>query len=293
MHVFITGGSGLVGSAVVAELLEHGHTVLALARSDASARALEEAGATTLRGDLAALDVIRAGVAQSDGVIHLAFANDFSGQEALERAIAEETAAGAVIGEELVGTDRPFVKVSGPPAEPGRASTESDPIPTGGPVGGRSKSVAAALALADRGVRSSAVRLPRTVHNNGTGGFAGLLTQIARQTRVSRYPGDGSQRWPAVHALDAAVLFRLALERADAGTAWHAVADEGDAVRDIAAVIGRRLGLPVQQGPEETYGPLGPIFATDQPSSSARTRELLGWEPTHPSLLEDLENIQP
>lgn len=293
MHVFITGGSGLVGSAVVAELLEHGHTVLALARSDASARALEEAGATTLRGDLAALDVIRAGAAQSDGVIHLAFANDFSGQEALERAIAEETAAGAVIGEELVGTDRPFVKVSGTPAEPGRASTESDPIPTGGPVGGRSKSVAAALALADRGVRSSAVRLPRTVHNNGTGGFAGLLTQIARQTGVSGYPGDGSQRWPAVHALDAAVLFRLALERADAGTAWHAVADEGDAVRDIAAVIGRRLGLPVQQVPEETYGPLGPIFATDQPSSSARTRELLGWEPTHPSLLEDLENIQP
>ena len=134
--------------------------------------------------------------------------------------------------------------------------------------------------------------MPRTVHNQGKGGFAGLLTEIARRTGVSGYPGDGAQRWPAVHALDAAVLFRLALERAHAGTSWHAVADEGDAVRDIAAVIGRRLGLPVEAVPTETYGPLGPIFATDQPSSSTHTRKTLGWEPTHPSLLEDLENIQ-
>jgi nucleoside-diphosphate-sugar epimerase len=120
-----------------------------------------------------------------------------------------------------------------------------------------------------------------------------MLTEIARRTRVSGYPGGGAQRWPAVHALDAAVLFRLALELAPAGTSWHAVADEGDAVRDIAAVIGRRLGLPVEAVPQETYGPLGPIFATDQPSSSTHTREALGWEPTHPSLLEDLENIEP
>jgi len=127
----------------------------------------------------------------------------------------------------------------------------------------------------------------------GNGGFAGLLTQIARQTGVSGYPGDGAQRWPAVHALDAAVLFRLGLESAAAGTAWHAVADEGDAVRDIAAVIGRRLGLPVESLPQANFGPLGAIFGMDQPSSSARTREALGWEPTHPSLLEDLENIQP
>jgi nucleoside-diphosphate-sugar epimerase len=134
--------------------------------------------------------------------------------------------------------------------------------------------------------------MPRTVHNEGKGGFAGLMTEIARRTGVSGYPGDGTQRWPAVHALDAAVLFRLALELAPAGTSWHAVADEGDAVRDIAAVIGRRLGLPVESVPRETYGPLGPIFATDQPSSSARTRAALGWQPTHQSLLEDLENIQ-
>jgi nucleoside-diphosphate-sugar epimerase len=131
------------------------------------------------------------------------------------------------------------------------------------------------------------------VHNKGDGGFAGLLTQIARQSGVSGYPGDGSQRWPAVHALDAAVLFRLVLEGAPAGTAWHAVDDEGDAVRDIAAVIGRRLGMPVKSVPAETYGPLGPIFATDQPSSSAHTRQVLDWKPQHPSLLADLENIQP
>ena len=226
-------------------------------------------------------------------MIHLAFGNDFSSADALAQAVAEESAALAALGEELIGSDRPLVTVSGTPPVPGRVSTEADPLPTDGPVGGRGRAVMAVLGLASRGVRSSAVRMPRTVHNEGKGGFAGLLTEIARRTGVSGYPGDGTQRWPAVHALDAAVLFRLALELAPAGTSWHAVADEGDAVRDIAAVIGRRLGLPVETVPQETYGPLGPIFATDQPSSSTHTREALGWEPTHPGLLEDLENIQP
>ncbi|WP_436532991.1 SDR family oxidoreductase [Actinoplanes sp. HUAS TT8] len=293
MHVFVTGGTGLVGSAAVAELIANGHTVLALARSDASAKSAEAAGATTVRGGLADLEVVRAGAAQADGVIHLAFSNDFSSPEALTRAITEETAALTALGEQLIGSDRPLVTVSGTPWEPGRASTESDPLPVDGPVGGRGRTVNAILALAGQGVRSSSIRLPRTVHNNGDGGFAGLLTQIARRTGVSGYPGDGTQRWPAVHALDAAVLFRLALESAPAGTAWHAVADEGDAVRDIAAVIGRRLGLPVSSVPPETFGPLGPIFAADQPASSAHTREALGWKPVHPSLLDDLENIQP
>jgi len=292
MHVFVTGGTGLIGSAVVAELLGHGHTVLALARSDASALAVKSAGAEPLRGDLADLNAVRAGAAQADGVIHLAFSNDFSSADAVARSVAEESAALAALGEELIGSDRPLVTVSGTPWVPGRVSTEADPLPTDGPVGGRGRTVTAILGLASRGVRSTAVRLPRTVHNEGKGGFAGLLTEIARRTGVSGYPGDGTQRWPAVHALDAAVLFRLALELAPAGTSWHAVADEGDAVRDIAAVIGRRLDLPVEAVPQETYGPLGPIFATDQPSSSARTREALGWEPTHPSLLADLENIQ-
>ncbi|MFS8203639.1 SDR family oxidoreductase [Streptomyces sp. CWNU-52B] len=293
MRVFVTGGTGLIGSAVVAELLGNGHTVLALARSDASALAAEEAGAESLRGGLADLDVLRAGAARSEGVIHLAFGNDFSSAEALAKSVAEETAAIETLGEELAGSDRPFVTVSGTPLASGRASTEADPAATDGPVGGRGLAVTAALELSSRGVRSSAVRLPRTVHNQGEGGFAGMLTGIARQSGVSGYPGDGAQRWPAVHALDAAVLFRLALEQAPAGTAWHAVADEGDTVRDIAAVIGRRLGLPVEAVPAETYGPLGPIFATDQPSSSTHTRQALGWEPKHPGLLEDLENIQP
>ncbi|MGW3954592.1 SDR family oxidoreductase [Streptomyces sp. NPDC004752] len=293
MRVFVTGGTGLIGSAVVAELLGNGHTVLTLARSEASARAAEAAGAEPLRGALADLDTLRTGVTRTDGVIHLAFGNDFSSPEALAQSVAEETAALETLGERLVGSDRPFVTVSGTPQAPGRASIEADPVPTDGPVGGRGRAVTAVLGLASRGVRSTAVRLPRTVHNQGTGGFAGLLTDIARRTGVSGYPGDGAQRWPAVHALDAAVLFRLALEQAEAGTSWHAVADEGDEVRDIAAVIGRRLGLPVESVPTETYGPLGPIFATDQPSSSTHTRQALGWQPKHPSLLEDLANIQP
>jgi nucleoside-diphosphate-sugar epimerase len=293
VQIFITGGSGLIGSAVVAELLGNGHTVLALARSDSSTTALETAGAKTIRGDLTDLRTLRAGAANADGVIHLAFANDFSSPAALAAAAAEESAALAALGAELIDSDRPLVTVSGTPYVPGRASTEADPLPTDGPVGGRSRSVMAVLELASRGVRSAAVRMPRTVHNEGRGGFAGLLTQIARRTRVSGYPGNGTQRWPAVHALDAAVLFRLALELAPAGTSWHAVADEGDAVRDIAAVIGRRLELPVETVPQETYGTLGPIFATDQPSSSTHTRKRLGWEPTHPSLLEDLECLQP
>ncbi|MEW2549083.1 SDR family oxidoreductase [Streptomyces sp. NPDC047002] len=293
MRVFVTGGTGLIGSAVVAELLGHGHTVLALARSDASADAARAAGAEALRGGLADLDVLRSGAAGADGVVHLAFANDFSSPEALARAVAEESEALAALGGELVGSDRPFVTASGTPHAPGRAATEADPVPTEGPVGGRGRAVTAVLDLAGRGVRSAAVRLPRTVHRDGNGGFAGVLTGIARRTGVSGYPGDGTQRWPAVHALDAAVLFRLALEGAPAGSAWHAVADEGDAVRDIAAVIGRRLGLPVESVPTGTYGPLGPIFEADQPASSARTRQELGWRPEHPGLLEDLENIRP
>jgi nucleoside-diphosphate-sugar epimerase len=175
----------------------------------------------------------------------------------------------------------------------GRAATEADPLPLEGPAADRVRSVNALMALASRGVRATSVRLPRTVHNQGQGGFAGLLVNEARRSGLAGYPGDGNQRWPAVHALDAARLSRLALEKAPAGTAWHAVADEGDPVRDIAAVIGRRLNLVVKAVPQETFGPFGPTFAMDQPASSAHTREVLGWEPTHPSLLEDLENIQP
>ncbi|MGW0222754.1 SDR family oxidoreductase [Streptomyces tendae] len=293
MHVFVTGGTGTIGSAVVTELLGNGHTVLALARSDNSALALESAGAKVLRGELADLGLLRSGAGQCDGVISLAFGRDYGSPEALAQAVTEESAALATLGEELVGSDRPIVTVSGTPWVPGRACVETDPLPTDGPVGGRGRSVNALLSLAAHGVRSTAVRMPRTVHNEGKGGFAGLLTDQARRTGVAGYPGDGTQRWPAVHALDAAVLFRLALESAPAGTSWHAVADEGDTVRDIATVIGRRLGLPVEAVPQEDFGPFGPIFAMDQPASSAHTRDALGWQPTHSSLLEDLETIQP
>ena len=293
MRVFITGGTGTIGSPVIAELLAHGHTVVALARSDASAHALHAAGADTVRGGLTDLDVLRTGAEQSDGVIHLAFDHDFSAPGALEKAVAEESRALATLGEALVGSDRPIVTVSGTPWIPGRAATEADPLPTEGPVGGRALAVMALLDLASRGVRSTAVRLPRTVHDNGAGGFAGLLTEEARRSGVAGYPGDGTQRWPAVHARDAALLFRLALESAPAGTSWHAVGDEGDAVRDITAVIGRRLGLPVESVPQENFGPFGPIFELDQPATSHHTREALGWHPTGPSLLDDLENITP
>ena len=296
MHVFVTGGTGTIGAPVVAELLSHGHTVLALARSEASAKSLEDAGATTLRGGMADLEILKAGAAQADGVIALAFGNDYSTVEAVARSIAEESAAMAALGEVLIYTNKPLVAVSGTPEVAGRASTEADSLPTDGPVAGRARSIEALLALAPRGVRSAAVRMPRTVHENGKGGFAGLLTDAARRTAVVGYPGDGNQRWPAVHARDAAILFRLALESTPASTIWHAVADEGDTVRDIAAVIGRRLGLPVERVPNDTFGPFGPfgpILASDQPSSSNHTREALRWTPTHPSLLEDLENLQP
>ena len=293
MNVFITGGTGLIGSAVIGELLAHGHVVVGLARSDAAAQSLVEAGAKPLRGAIADPKVLRQGVEQADGVIHLAFGHDFSSLVAISTAVGEESAALQTVGEELVGSGRALVTVSGTPWIPGRLSFETDPLPIEGPFGGRGISVNAVLALASRGVRSSAVRMPRTVHNDGKGGFAGLLTDVARKSGISGIPGDGHQRWPAVHALDAAVLFRLALESAPAGTAWHAVADEGDRVADIAAVIGRRLRLPVEPVSSDHFGPLDPIFSMDQPASSAYTRKTLGWLPSHPSLLSDLENIQP
>ncbi|SIR89549.1 SDR family oxidoreductase [Williamsia sterculiae] len=293
MHVFVTGGTGTIGSAVVDELLANDHTVLALARSDASADALARAGAEVVRGTIADLDTLSTSAGRADGVISLAFTPDYDTPDGLAAAVVEEGAALASLGEALLGSGRPIVTVSGTPWIPGRLSTERDPLPEEGPVGGRAVSVNRLLELSSRGVRAVAVRMPRTVHNRGTGGFAGLLTEQARRTGVAGYPGDGAQRWPAVHALDAAVLFRLALESAPAGTAWHAVADEGDAVRDIASVIGRRLDLPVESVSEQSLGPFGPVFALDQPASSAHTRETLGWEPVHLGLLEDLENIEP
>ena len=293
MRVFVTGGTGIIGSHVVAELIGHGHTVVALARSDSSAHTVTSAGATALRGALSDIDVLRRGTDDADGVIHLAFSPDFRDADALRRAIDEETRALDTVAELLDGTDRPVVVASGTPWVVGRASTETDALSTEGPVAARARAVIALLRMATRGVRASAVRIPRTAHDRGEGGFAGVLTDIARRSGVAGYPGDGTQRWPAVHARDAAALFRLALEHAPGGTSWHAVAEEGLRVRDVASVIGRRLGLPVEPVAQDRFGPLGAIFAMDQPASSVYTREVLGWKPAHPGLLADLEHLRP
>lgn len=286
MRVFVTGASGGIGSAVVPDLIAAGHEVLGLARSSASAALITAAGAEVLRGDITDPDCLTAGAQQADGVVHLAFGNDF---EHFDRCVAEEALAIAAFGTALEGSGKPLVIASGTPAVPGRASTEDDPMPSDGPVGGRGRNARAVLDLAGKDVRSAVVRLPRSVHaGGGPFGFASVLIAAARRSGVSGYVGDGSQRWPAVHRSDAARLFRLVLENAAPGTVAHAVADEGDAMRDIAEAIGTQLDVPVQAVPPESFGFLGAVFAVDQPSSARLTRERFDWRPTQPSLLDDL-----
>ncbi|MFP2896818.1 SDR family oxidoreductase [Corallococcus sp. 4LFB] len=288
MRVFVTGASGFIGSAVVPELLGAGHQVVGLARSEASARALEAAGAEVHRGSLDHPDSLRAGAEKADGVIHLAFIHDFSRYQDSIRADAR---AIEVLGEVLQGSQRPLVIAAGLLGlAPGRTAVETDAAAPSG----RGASEATMLALAERGVRTSIVRLSPTVHGKGDHGFVPHLVASARQKGVSVYIDDGANRWPAVHRSDAARLFRLALERAPAGSRLHAVAEEGVPTRDIASVIGRRLGVPVaSKRPEEAgdfVGFLGHFFALDSPASSTLTREQLGWRPEGPGLLADLDN---
>lgn len=288
MRVFVTGASGGIGSAVVSELLAAGHHVVGLARSAASAATISGLGAEPLAGDIADLDLLQEAAGNTDGVVYLAFSHEFGHTE---DAIADEARAAGALGAALVNTGKPLVLASGTPPVAGRPSTEDDPFNAQGPMAGRGRTGQAVIGLAERGVRSAVVRLPRSVHDaGGRYGFASLLIQAARQRGVSAYVGDGTQRWPAVHRDDAAALFRLALEQAPPGSVLHAVGDEGDAMRSIADVIGSRLGVPVESAPAEQFGPLGAIFAVDQPSSSALTRRRFGWHPTHPSLLEDLQS---
>jgi nucleoside-diphosphate-sugar epimerase len=286
MRVFVTGASGWIGSATVPELIGAGHQVLGLARSDAAATAIAAAGAEVLRGDLDTLDSLRAGAASCDGVIHLAFIHDFSDFAA---SVSADRRAIETIGAALEGSGKPLVIASGTPAVPGRVATERDQSDPGSPVADRAANAQAVLDMAARGVRSSVVGLPRTVHGDGDHGFVARLITIARDKGVSGYPGDGSSRWPAVHVLDAAHLVRLAVERAPAGSRLHAVGDEGVPVRDIAEVIGRHLSLPTASTPVSEFGFLGQILAVDQPASSVLTRELLGWQPVQPGLIEDLD----
>jgi nucleoside-diphosphate-sugar epimerase len=295
MRIFVTGASGFIGSATVRELLGAGHQVAGLCRSDAQADALAAVGATPLRGSLEDLDILRRGAETSDGVIHTAFIHDFSN---FAHSCAVDQRAIATIGDVLAGSNRPFAVTSGTPHVTGRVSTEDDVGERQNPVSSlRAPAEDMTIALAERGVRSSLVRLPRSVHGisdgGWKGGFSGHVLAMARAKGVSAYIGDGTQRWPAVHRLDAARLFRLAVESAPAGCRLHAVNDEGVPMRELAAAIGRRLGLPVvaKSGGEATehFSFLAFIGAFDQPASSAKTRELLGWVPREAGLLADFE----
>ena len=287
MRIFVTGASGWIGSAVVPELVGAGHQVLGLARSDAAATAVADLGAEVLRGDLTETDVLRTGALDSDGVIHLAFVVP-SVTEAATRtdAAAIETFAGS-----LAGSGKPLVISGATLVTQGRPATERDELIARGPIAARISNMRTALAAAERGVRPSLVMLPRSVHGQGDRhGFIPQLIAMARDKGVSGYIGDGASRWPAVHVKDAAALYRLAVEQAPAASVLNAVGDEGVPVREIAEAIGRRLNLPARSLPAGEYeGMMVPLLSTDMPASSAITQELLGWKPTHPGLIEDIE----
>jgi nucleoside-diphosphate-sugar epimerase len=301
MRIFVTGASGWIGSAVVTELVDAGHQVVGLARSEASAAALTAAGAEVARGTLDDIDTLRSAAAASDGVIHLAFKHDIAFTGDFQGAADADRRAVETFGEVLAGSDGPLVIASGVLGlATGRVATEQDghdrdPALTSGLGVGPQTRLGTAqltLSLASRGVRSSVVRLPPTCHGDGDNGFMTTIVGIARAKGVSGYIGDGSNRWPATHRLDAAHLFALAFENAPAGSTLHAVAEEGVPIRQVAEVIGRQLDLPVvavsTEDAGEHFGFLAHFLAADSPASSTLTRGLLGWEPTHPGLIDDL-----
>ena len=285
MRIFVTGASGWIGSAVVPELQAAGHEVVGLARSDAAAKAVANAGAEVVRGELADLDLLRATAAGSDGVVHLGYVHDFS---RMPEAAATDRAAIETFGTALAGSGRPLLIASGVLGlASGRAGTEQDrPDPAVHP---RVANAELTLAFAEQDVRAIVVRFAPTVHGAGDHGFVARLVQIARERGASGYVGDGANVWPAVHRADAARLVRLAVDAAPAGAVLHAVAEEGVPTRAIAEAIGRGLDLPVGPAAPEEFGWLGAFFAADCPTSSAITRQQLGWSPEHPGLVADLD----
>ena len=291
MRVFLTGATGFIGSAIVPEMVGAGHQVLGLTRSEAGAEALTAAGAEVHRGDLEGLDSLRSGAAMSDGVIHCAFNHDFSKfaeNSQMDRRVIE------ALGGALAGSDRPLLVTGGIGLlAPGRSVTEDMDPPANSPTPRVSEQ--AALALVPQGVRASVVRLPQ-VHNTVKQGFVSYLIAVAREKGVSAYVGGGLNRWPAAHVLDTAHLYRLALEKREAGARYHAVAEEGVPLRDIAEAIGRGLKVPVVSlSPEEAgshFGFLAAFVGLDMPAPSALTQERLGWCPTGPGLIADLEQMQ-
>jgi nucleoside-diphosphate-sugar epimerase len=287
MKIFVTGATGFIGSAIVQELLGAGHRVLGLARTDAAADALAQAGVEVHRGNLSDTASLAAGARASDGVIHTAFVHDFS-----DLAAAGETDRVAIeaLGTALATSGRPLIVTSGTlHLASGRVAVEADMPNAKSSATHRIASEETTLAFASRGVRAMLLRLPPSVHGDGDHGFIPALIAVARNTGVSAYIGDGCNRWPAVHRLDAAQLYRLAVEKGSAGAIYHGIGDQGVPVREIAEVIGRRLNLPVVAKPAEHFGWLGHFLSVDCPASSTQTRERLGWSPKQPGLIPDLD----